>query len=150
MAALRNKLWRLKQNGNLERCLLKLTGQNCCPSLVLMPWNSSGMQLQFTWIWNWGTICEVSSRNHAMCLQLEIATILEIVTFKFSWMETFCPMEVELSWLGLWNGAVEGQLLFKERHQWSLVMSIEKGCEGRRHVSKLYIKTLFTSEDFHF
>ena len=24
-------------------------------------------------------------------------------------------MEVELTWMGLWNGAVEGQLLFKER-----------------------------------
>ena len=37
------------------------------------------------------------------------------MTFKFSWMKTFCSMEVELTWMGLWNGAVEGQLLFKER-----------------------------------
>ena len=30
-------------------------------------------------------------------------------------METFCSIEVELTWMGLWNEAVEGQLLFKER-----------------------------------
>ena len=30
-------------------------------------------------------------------------------------METFCSMEVDLTWMGLWNRAVEGQLLFKER-----------------------------------
>ena len=29
-------------------------------------------------------------------------------------LETFCSMEVELNWMGLSNGAVEGQLLFKE------------------------------------
>ena len=46
----------------------------------------------------------------------------EISTFKFSRMETFCSVEVELTWMGpgnrtLKSGAVEGQLLFnfKER-----------------------------------
>ena len=29
-------------------------------------------------------------------------------------MKTFCLMEVEFTWMELWNGAVEGQLLFKE------------------------------------
>ena len=35
----------------------------------------------------------------------------ELATIKFSLMETFFSMEVELTWMGLWNGAVEGQLL---------------------------------------
>ena len=40
---------------------------------------------------------------------------LEIATLKFSKMDTFSSVEVELTWIGLSNGAVEGQLLFKER-----------------------------------
>ena len=63
--------------------------------------------------------CDVSSENHAMCLLLECWKLQPflrgIVTIKFSWMETFCSMEVELTWMGLWNGALEGQLLFNER-----------------------------------
>ena len=53
------------------------------------------------------TICEVSSGIHAMCLLLEIRTILEIATIRFYWMETFCSAEVELTWLGLWNEEME-------------------------------------------
>ena len=61
--------------------------------------------------------CDVSS--DAMCLLLECwksqPFLREIAIIKFSWMETFCSMEVELTWMGLWNGALEGQLLFNER-----------------------------------
>ena len=39
------------------------------------------------------------------------------------------------------NGAVEGQLLFKERGI--------SGAWRSGHVSKLYVKTLFISENFH-
>ena len=86
-----------------------------------------------------------------MCLLLECwksqSFLKEKATFKVCWMETFCSMEVELTWMGLWNGAVEGQLLFKEkRHQRSLAIRRE----DTWHVSKLCVKTLFISKNFYF
>ena len=77
---------------------------------------------------------------------------LEIVTIKFSWMETFCSMEVELTWFALWNEAVEGYLLFKKRNingAWRsglrrLLIRAEDW-----QVGKLFVKTLFVDENFH-
>ena len=71
---------------------------------------------------------------HAMCLLLEITTILRGSDIQIL-LETFCSMEVELARMGFLNGAVEGQLhaVQGERHQRSLAIKIEKGCEGRRH-----------------
>ena len=60
-------------------------------------------------------------------------------------------MEVELAWMGLLNGAVEGQL-FKERGNsgaWRSGSRKAVRAEDTGHVSKLHIKTLFISENFH-
>ena len=153
MAALQTSFEGFIKIGNPQQCPLKLTGQNRC-SNYLMPWSSSvkavevylklkfkeqfvrsvlrklchevvaWRELEFTWNWNWNwknSLWSQFSGNHAICLLLE----LEITTFKFSWMDTLCSMHVELTSMGLWNWAVEGQLFRGERH--------EKGCEGRRH-----------------
>ena len=79
---------------------------------LLIPWSSSvkvvSVYLRFPEI----------GRNHAMCLQLECwksqTFLRDMATIKFSWMKTFCSTEVKLTWMGLWNGALEGQLLLKD------------------------------------
>ena len=58
-------------------------------------------------------------------------------------------MEVELAWMGLLNGAVEGQLYVVqgERDQSRSRKAVR--AEETGHVSKLCVKTLFNSENFH-
>ena len=106
------------KRGDLQQFLLKLTEQDCCSRykyLEVVPWR----QFQFTWNRNWKNSLWCSSENHAMCLLLECrksqSFSREKATFKLFWMETFCSMEDELTWIGLWYGAVEGQLLLQER-----------------------------------
>ena len=95
---------------------------------LLIPWSSSVKAVAI--YLKLKDICIVSSGNHAMCLPLECwksqSFLVEIATFKYTWMETFCSMEVELTWMGLWNGAVEGMMLFKERGVSGAGQSVQK------------------------
>ena len=128
MAALRYFIKR----GDPQQCLLKLTEQDCCSSykyLEVVPWR----QLQFTLNRKVDrTIYEASSGNDAMCLLLEFresqSFSREKATLKRFWMETFCSMEDELTWMGLWNGAVEGQYCCSRREA-----SAELGNQHKRH-----------------
>ena len=107
------------KRGDPQQCLLKLTEQDCCSSykyLEVVSWR----QLQFTSNRKFDrTVYEVPSGNDAMCLLLECRKSQSFsrqkATLKRFWMETFCSMEDELTWIGLWNGAVEGQLLLQDR-----------------------------------
>ena len=51
------------------------------------------------------TVCEIFSGNYAMCLLLECwksqPFLRKIATIKFPSMETFCSIEVELTWMEL-------------------------------------------------
>ena len=109
------------KRGDPQQCLLKLTEQDCCSSykyFEVVPWR----QFQFTSNRKVDrTVYEVSSGNDAMCLLLECrksqykSFSREKATLKHFLMETFFSMEDELTWMWLWNGAVEGQLLLQER-----------------------------------
>ena len=60
-------------------------------------------------------------------------------------------MEVELAWMGHLNGAVEGQLLFKERSISGAGRSGSRkamSAEDTRHLSKLCVKIFSTYESF--
>ena len=106
---------------------------------LLMPWSSSVKAV--------AVYLKLKLKEHFVKFPPEIIpcaccwksqSFLEIATFKFSWMETFCPMEADLGWD---YGDIEWQ------HRRGLAIRIEKGCEGKRHwtLSKLCVKTLFTT-----
>ena len=61
-------------------------------------------------------------------------------------METFCSMEVELTWMGTLKWSRGRTIVVQgERHQRSLVIRRE----DTGYVSKLCVKVLFISENFH-
>ena len=149
MVALQTNLEYFIIRGDPQQCLLKLTVQDCCSSykyLEVVTWR----QLQFTSIRKVDrTVYEVSSRNDAMCLLLECRKSQtfsrEKATLKFFWMETFCSMEDELTWMGLWNGAVEGQLLPQER---SISRAWQSGQKTLDMWANCVLKQCFSLETF--
>ena len=115
MAALQTNLEYFIKRGDPQQCLLKLTEQDCCSSykyLEVVPWR----QLQFTSNRKVDrTVYELFPPGMMPCACCWSAVSREKATLRLFWMETFCSMEDELTWMGLWNGAVEGQLLLQER-----------------------------------
>ena len=148
MVALQTNLEYFIKRGDPQQCLLKLTEQDCCSSykyLEVVPWR----QLQFTSNRKADrTVYEVSSGNDAMCLLLECRKSQSFSREKATlfWVKTLCSMEDELTWMGLWKWAVEGQLLLQER---SISRTWRSEQNDTGYVSKLCVKTLFFSGNFH-
>ena len=67
-------------------------------------------------------------------------------------METFCSMEVELAWMELLNEAVQDSCCSRRGALAELGNQDQRKAvraEDTGHLSKLCVKTLFTSENFH-
>ena len=128
--------WALKVSINSQSWTMSIKAdQTKLLFKILMPWTSFVKAVTIYWKLKLKEQCVKSVPLEIMPCACCSNYNVELMTLKFSWMETFYSVEVELTLMGLWNWAVEGQLhvVQEKKHQQSLVIRIEKSCEGWRH-----------------